>query len=293
MSQNLPFNVGSKPLPIPNAIDFLAKPKSRGEVVMEWTPELAAYVIAHHNGHENQRSMNMNDAAKLARVIKAGQWREEHRITWIVFDSNGNLINGQHTLYAISQGKTALRIRTAWGDDPADIALYDNFRPRSTAYLVGCRGCKFTTLRAAFTRLRLILDKNLHQAKVDATEVVTITEGDRIANAIINRFATSVREIRQGGIPPAVAAYAAWRIAKVHGIDKTWAFFESMLAGVNLPEDDQRLQLIRQFRAGSWAQQGERNRGIALIITAWNNHHEKSRAKLRLKSPGTIPAVNP
>jgi hypothetical protein len=294
VSQNLPFNVGaSAALPIPEPIKFLAKKDTKGETVVAWSPDLAAYVMEHHNKHQEQRNLNLNDSAKLGRVMKAGEWREEHRATWIVFDRNGNLINGQHTLDAISKGKNTLRIRTAWGDPAEDIALYDNFRPRSVAYLVGVRGHNFTTLRAAFSRLRLIIDKGLLLAKVDPTDVETLTKGDKLANTILERVGAASKPLRQAGFPPALTSYAAWRIAKVHGVEKTWDFFDSMMKGANLVEGDQRLQLIRHFRAGPFNQQTDRNRGIAMIITAWNLHHEKSRAKLRVKNIGGIPNVNP
>jgi hypothetical protein len=267
--------------------------EDQGETVVQWTPALAKYVLSRHNMHENQRNQAVAEVFKLARVMKAKAWIEEHRATWIVFDTDGNIINGQHTLAAMVEAKATLKIRTAWGDDPAAIADYDNFRPRSTGYLVGAAGYEFTSIRCAFTRLRLIIDKGLAAAKVSREDVEQLTAKDRLANQIIQHMGAKTRQMKAAGFPPAIVTYAAWRVAKVHGAQSVLDFIDSALSGANLGDTDQRLQLIRQFRAGSWNQQSDRNAGVALFITAWNNHRAKSSAKLRLKSAGTIPEVNP
>lgn len=264
-----------------------------GEALVTYHAELAQYILDHHNKHDQQRALNMNEAQKLARVMKAGDWVEGLRVTWIVFDTNNNLVNGQTTLQAIVMAKAKLKIRTAWGDDPSCIALYDAFRPRSNAYLVGCLGADYASMRAAFGRMRLMFDKGLPMGKPAPTEVIDLTVNDKVANNIIGKCGAVSRQLRTTGIPLSVAAYACWRIAKVHGVEKAWDFMDRTIKGTELKDNDPRLQLVRQFRAGNFNLNGDRKRGVSLIIKAWNILHSRSSAKLRAVAGEPIPDVNP
>jgi hypothetical protein len=236
--------------------------------------------------------MSEAEAQKLARVQKVGAWRENLRTTWIVFDWDRNIINGQHTLRALVLSGKTLKIRTAWGDNPADIALYDAFRPRTVAYIAGCLGADYTTIRAAFTRLKLIIDGGINCPKTTGQEVVKTTVNDKLADGIIMTLAPDKRH-RQNGVPPGVAAFALWRIAKVHGVEPVLAWWDTTMAGEELRAGDPRLQLVRWFRSRKLRVDGDRVTGVVAICKAWKLTKTKSTGMLRAVNGEAMPKIEP
>lgn len=266
--------------------------KSEGEQLLAWTPEMAEYVLANHNNHKDQRRMREPEAQKLARVQKTGAWRENLRTTWIVFDWDRNIINGQHTMRALVLSGKTLKIRTAWGDNPADIALYDAFRPRTVAYIAGCLGANHTTTRAAFTRLKLIIDGGIASPKTTGQEVVKTTVHDKLVDGIVTAIAQDRRH-RGNGVPPAVAAFALWRIAKVHGVEPVLAWWDRTMAGEELRAGDPRLQLVRWFRSHPTNLDGDRVTGVVAICKAWAMTRTKSTATLRVMKGEAMLKIEP
>jgi len=74
--------------------------------VITITPEMAREWLTHLNG--NNRPPIKSYISYLAQEMKAGNWRLTHQ--GIAFDSQGNLVDGQHRLYAIGVANKAIKM---------------------------------------------------------------------------------------------------------------------------------------------------------------------------------------
>ena len=93
------------------------------------TPDIARYLLANHNG--KNRHISEAAVAKYARDMKANRWRDTgERIT---FDSNGNLVSGQHRLLACIEANTNFTVDIKFGLDPLAREATDTGRSRSAA----------------------------------------------------------------------------------------------------------------------------------------------------------------
>jgi hypothetical protein len=75
------------------------------------------------------RPLSEPQVAQLVRDIVAGYWRTTHQ--GIAFDYNGNLIDGQHRLEAITRSGIACDVYVATGHEPEDRVYVDIGKKRS------------------------------------------------------------------------------------------------------------------------------------------------------------------
>ena len=102
-------------------------PQPYNEIV-EVTPALAASWL---DKNENNRPINWNYVAQLARDMKAGRFACTHQ--GIAFDTEGRLIDGQHRLWAVLEVDVPVRIRVFRNEPPENIVHIDGNCPRRAA----------------------------------------------------------------------------------------------------------------------------------------------------------------
>jgi hypothetical protein len=95
-------------------------------VVMEVGPEIAAQWL---EGNTHNRPLRQPLVDRLARDIKAGQWRLTHQ--GIAFDTDGVLIDGQHRLWAIVLAATPVRLRVFFNEPIDNMKAVDTGLARS------------------------------------------------------------------------------------------------------------------------------------------------------------------
>lgn len=96
--------------------------------VVEVTPTLAASWL---EKNENNRPINWNYVAQLARDMKAGRFACTHQ--GIAFDTEGRLIDGQHRLWAVLEADVPVRIRVFYNEAPENVVQIDGNCPRRAA----------------------------------------------------------------------------------------------------------------------------------------------------------------
>jgi len=96
--------------------------------IVEVTPALAAAWL---DQNENNRPVNWNYVAQLARDMKAGRFPCTHQ--GIAFDTSGRLIDGQHRLWAVLEADIPVRIRVFRNEPPENIVHIDGNCPRRAA----------------------------------------------------------------------------------------------------------------------------------------------------------------
>jgi hypothetical protein len=95
-------------------------------VIMEVAPELAAQWL---EGNTHNRPLRQPLVDRLARDIKAGQWRLTHQ--GIAFDTDGVLIDGQHRLWAIVLAVMPVQLRVFFNEPIDNMKAVDTGLARS------------------------------------------------------------------------------------------------------------------------------------------------------------------
>lgn len=165
--------------------------------VVEVTPALAASWL---EKNENNRPINWNYVAQLARDVVAGRFACTHQ--GIAFDMHGRLIDGQHRLWAVIEADVPVRIRVFHNEPAENLVHIDGNCPRQTAHRISLgrtlgtvRTDELATLRAMIGGISMtskrrtvheemqLLDR--HRAAVHfAHEQLPLTRPAGIANSM-------------------------------------------------------------------------------------------------------------
>ena len=208
-----------------------------------------ARAMISHNGL-NTRPLNRNRVAQLANIMRAGGWRLTHQ--GIALDDNGNVIDGQHRLYAvIESGATITTFVTRGLDASEDFALIDVGKPRSISDALTIAGFHNTSLLGASLRLVYAYENSdarpwtaVRRATTpDVIRKAAATAGERME--LVMPVAGRIRARINGS----AAAYAAglyiideW--AEKHSRVSVYAdWLAGMDTGADIPPKDGRLAL--------------------------------------------------
>lgn len=99
------------------------------------TPELAQEYL---DRNTHNRKLRKTRTEKLARDMRAGNWRETHQ--GIAFDESGTLLDGQHRLAAVAESGCSLRMLVTWGVQRESQVNMDDHAPRSFADALSLAG---------------------------------------------------------------------------------------------------------------------------------------------------------
>lgn len=125
--------------------------------------------------NENNRPINWNYVAQLARDMKAGRFACTHQ--GIAFDTSGRLIDGQHRLWAIVDADVPVRVRVFRNEPPENIVHIDGNCPRRAAdrmtlgrSLGTVRADELATLRAMLGGISMAYRRRTLQEEMDLLE---------------------------------------------------------------------------------------------------------------------------
>jgi hypothetical protein len=97
--------------------------------------------------NENNRTLKLNAAKKIAKSIQLDQWKCNHQA--IAFDWNGKLIDGQHRLWAIFKSEKTVSVRVTLNCEPESIKTVDTGTSRSNGDMLTLNGHKNAAKKAA------------------------------------------------------------------------------------------------------------------------------------------------
>jgi len=134
--------------------------------IVNINPDLAAAWL---DKNENNRPINWNYVAQLARDMKAGRWRLTHQ--GIAFDTQGRLIDGQHRLWAVIEADVTVPMRVFFNEPAENIVHIDGNCPRQAAHRITLartlgtvRADELATLRAMLAGVSLATKRRtLHE----------------------------------------------------------------------------------------------------------------------------------
>jgi hypothetical protein len=111
--------------------------RTQGSQMVLYTPELAKYILKHHNN--NNRPLNRKNVDHILNEMNNGNWVSNGDTTG--FDVNDDTTNGQHRLTAISEGTKSYHILTVTGLDPKEaLKTIDTGFGRSSSDVLAIEG---------------------------------------------------------------------------------------------------------------------------------------------------------
>lgn len=129
----------------------VAEKKEPAVDIREITPELAAHWIK--SNHERQRKRRSHKSQEYAADMRANKWFLSNQM--IIFDVDGDLINGQHTLDGVVLSKKTIKCVVAINWPKASILVMDAGMKRNSDDHFGMAGKGYpkgcgATVRAIF-----------------------------------------------------------------------------------------------------------------------------------------------
>lgn len=223
----------------------------------------------------HNRNIRPNDVLMYARDMTVGDW--QFTAEAIKFDVDGNLLDGQHRLYAILAANVTLPMLVVWGLDPKAQESMDTGIKRSAGDTLRLRHYPNVNTLGAVARhviqwkagQRWGRDGRFKLSKAELIEAVEADELIRDASLVAAGYAKRIQA------PTSVTGTCYWIFA---GIDRaaTDDFFEKLAVGADLPENHPVLTLrnrLAQIKGspGRWL---STERYIALFCRVWNAYRD-------------------
>jgi len=257
-------------------------------------PELAGQYI---EGMSKNRNISQRDVESLARAMKQGLWREDAGDP-IRLNSDGQMIDGQHRMWAIVESGCEFSFLVIRGIDNSTQMIMDTGRGRRLADQLRIRGEKYPSELASAISLysgwineRMLMRGGGNKTKIMIPEGISILEQHpelRKSVAIGYGIARAVK----GGAGRWSAIHCV--LSEIDAVDAD-AFFRQIQTGENLSATSPIMALRRRLADDALTQ---RKLGIreytALVFKAWNAYREgRDIQVLSWKAGGATPERYP
>jgi hypothetical protein len=257
------------------------------------TPETAHAWLTDRN-HGN-RNLSLTVAQEYATAMKAGRWQLTHQ--GVAFDTEGNILDGQHRLLAITLAGVSVDMLVFVGMDRSTFTVLDAGRRRQAGHLI--QSTPYGILAAATCRFLGVVDGTFQGSK--SSYVAGRGSNDVLLSVFANwepelvRWAKDVNDSRRTSrIIPAPHLAVLAQADRTQYADRIPSWLDGLKTGVGLSATDPRLHLRNRFVAGSKAFLGTTGRDHAyrLIVKAWNGHALGQPMRvLRCREDEQIPTV--
>lgn len=236
--------------------------------VMKITPEVAAKCLERND--KNRRKMNLGRAQHLANEILSGRW--ELNGESIKFDVNGDLVDGQHRLFAVVLANVPIEALIVQGIAVGNDRAIDVGHPRSfrdhLAYL-GEKDSK--TLASA------VMYQWRYEHQRGPTVQITIRPSFLELEEVLKRHPELRTSVSKAGrcasiITSGIPAFLHYQFS-LRDPEMADRFFEALSLGSNLSKNDPVLLLRDMLQNSNKAPSGQglsREFKYALIVKAWN-----------------------
>lgn len=233
------------------------------------TPEQAEAWLGRN---KRNRHIRQSLVQQYARDMKDGNW--PYTGDAIRFDTDGNLLDGQHRLKAIVEAGVPLDIEVIRGLAPETQNVMDTGAKRTYGDMLALHGYTAPGVLAAAARIALRVENGLilgNRFKPTQGEILRFIE----ANPDLTESTTiGVKYGRRADARPSVWAYCHFILAQIDR-EKADAFMIGAATKVGLEEGDPRLVLALRLadlrRAGVRVSDAD---SLSLIYRAWNAWRE-------------------
>ena len=153
-------------------LNYKATTKKRSNLSVDLvhiTPQVAKNYLSYNTQNRKESSRNV---MFLVEQMKKGLFLENGES--IVFDSNNNLLDGQHRLMAIAKSGLSFHIPVVRGAMTNAMATYDTGKNRSSIDVLGLNGFKNCSILSSFSKL--IYKYEIKQSKAKFINAYNRTE---------------------------------------------------------------------------------------------------------------------
>lgn len=267
------------------------KPPNRqaGSVVLTLTKAQAEAFLSLNVG--NNRGISADHVSRLAADFAEGRYIYDG--TPIKFDSNGNMIDGQHRCEAAIKAFVnggGVEVRVEYGLDPNAFSTIDSVRPRTAADVMHSMGIVNGRNVAATCRMifrwvpasGLVEMKNRGLSKAAVCEMVK-ADGSIVDAVAFIRSSKSIERIA----PSSVTSFCFWLFSHIDR-EAAVVFFSTMADGSNLPPGDGRLLFLRMMTNFSNRNLSTQLQSVVCgrLIKAWNLWRTGGAAQVLRFNPG-------
>lgn len=234
------------------------------------TPDIAADWLE-RNVHN--RDIRSSVVAEYAGAMKRGEWRVNGEA--IKFDENGNVLDGQHRLWAIIESGTTIDTFVIRGLDADVQETQDRGLKRSLADALKLRGEKNHIMLAAILVLKWRYDNNKLRTNERPSIPQALTTLKRHPKLRDDGVQAAQRMRTRFKIAQSVAGVAFYQFTKISREDAE-RFWDQLLTGENLQEGDAIYVLRRWLQTQNIRVAGRANpiMQFAMLIKAWNAWRE-------------------
>lgn len=273
-----------------NLDGIIAAGNGRRMVLLEITPSVAEQLLERNT---RNRPLKESTIKRYTKDLREGLWRSTAQP--IVVDWNGDLLDGQHRLWACVSSGIPFTAYIALGEDPDTFSAYDRGTKRTAGDSLALLDYKNANILAAAANKLHRYRRGLLWSTTAADRYVNVEDTVRIVREFpglvdsvnASRKGTNIRTI----LAPSLGAFLHYLFTEVDA-DAAEEFFDKLDSGEGLSRTDGvfhlRDRLIRN-RMDTKAKLSEKEIA-ALTIKAWNRRGEEVRA-LRWRS--VEPAAEP
>lgn len=264
------------------------------EVTAKWErvgPEEAMKFL-----EENKLNRTLRDRQVRAYSadMKAGKWRKNGETIKVAH--NGNLLDGQHRLWAIIESGCTLMFLVVRGLDPEDQATVDTGARRTYADALKLRGEVNYIELATITR-------SIWQWREDRRPTgqyqssSTFAQLDDILSEFpwIRETVSDVRALSSLGLPGTISGALLWKFRTIDKEDADY-FWKHLISGISLDEGSPILALRKALLDNKAERHTKRNNQWikAICCKSWNRYRDGEKVTVLVyrtggKSPETFP----
>jgi len=237
--------------------------------------------------YEDNRNINEKKVDFLVRQILGKHWIINGAT--ICFDKDGQLLDGQHRLSAISKSKTPCESIVVRGLSIAAYTTIDQGWKRSHAQILGAAGHKWAGTLVGACKFIWILEtehvfikKRTGEVSIDEVQLVLEFKPE-VAAAVALIRTNRLEKLANSSL----LAYCAWLFNTVN-VEKSTAFFARLADGAGLGTKSPILTLRDKLMRGrrekiSWNVKEQ----FSFVVRAWNAYAQgRTLSILRLKTKG-------
>lgn len=239
------------------------------------TPRIATILLEANGSNRPVVQARVNS---YARQMAADQWRYNPADTAIAVDWNGDLLNGQHRLWAVIDSGAAIYVDLVTGVDPSLFAVMDTGKARSGADVLSISGqsnaVQLTAMLAWQWRYDTAHDKENNGIRMNYAANPTNAQLVEIlkAHPKMGQYALSFSGMRPKSLlSPSVAGWVRYHLLSIDAVSGA-EFWEMLALGANLPEDHPVAVLRNALMAKMSTPRSKQHYAhtIGLVFKAWN-----------------------
>lgn len=236
---------------------------SASTVDVSVTPDMARDWLTRNKSNRNIRPLRV---AQYARDMRAGAWKRTGET--IKFDTNSDLLDGQHRLAAVIEAEAVVPMSVTFGLDP-DIKHYvDTGAARTPADALRIKGESSPAILAGAARMGYLLETGQRKARMSHAQVFEYIDQHPGLRASADFVMPLTNKVDLG---PSTLAYGHYRFNRIDPIAAA-TFITSLAELTNLGSDDPILRFAHRLRSIKRNNEDVDRRALAVtFLRVWNH----------------------